>query len=133
MMAPQGPAGLSGEAVAVADRVEQLRAAMLHPTRDALDDLACEQLSYGHSSGVVEDKNAFMDALLSKRSDFISISLSEQTVSVSADAAVVRHTLAGATNDGGKPGNVNLKILLVWQKRDGRWQLLARQAVRYTP
>ena len=46
--------------------------------------------------------------------------------------AVVRHTLAGATNDRGTPGNVTIKVLTIWQKDGGQWCLLARQAVRPT-
>jgi hypothetical protein len=35
------------------------------------------------------------------------------------------------TNDAGKaPGEVNIKVLLIWQKQKGSWKLLARQAVR---
>ena len=43
-----------------------------------------------------------------------------------------RHTLSGTTNDGGKPGNVTIKVLTVWQKEGSQWRLLARQAVRPT-
>jgi len=34
------------------------------------------------------------------------------------------------TNDSGKPGKVQIKVLGVWQKRGNDWKLLARQAVR---
>ncbi|MEK7226911.1 MAG: nuclear transport factor 2 family protein, partial [Bacteroidota bacterium] len=34
------------------------------------------------------------------------------------------------TNDGGKPGEVHLLVMLVWQKQGGKWILLARQAVK---
>ena len=34
------------------------------------------------------------------------------------------------TNDGGKPGTVKLKVLLIFQKENGAWKLLARQAVK---
>jgi ketosteroid isomerase-like protein len=61
----------------------------------------------------------------------VSIDLTEQTISVSDNVAIVRHVLKGKTNDAGKaPGEVHLKILLIWQKQKGSWKLLARQAVR---
>jgi len=117
----------------VAGQVENLRAAMLHPgDRAALDRLVMDELSYGHSNGKVQDKTAFIGALVSGESDFISIALSDQSIKVSGDTAVVRHTLVAVTNDSGKPGNVSLKILMVWKKRDGHWRLLARQAVRFS-
>ncbi|MEQ1678647.1 MAG: hypothetical protein ABL876_18265 [Chitinophagaceae bacterium] len=43
---------------------------------------------------------------------------------------MVRHILNAKTNDGGKPGEVHLRVLLVWQKTGGKWVLLARQAVK---
>jgi len=115
---------------AVAAAVEALRKAMVDPDRETLSRLTMEQLSYGHSSGVVQDKAAFIEALTSGKSDFVSIELSQQTITVVEKTAVVRHILSAVTNDGGKPGQVKIAILLVWQRQEGDWRLLARQAVK---
>jgi ketosteroid isomerase-like protein len=88
------------------------------------------QLSYGHSSGKVEGKDSFIESLINGKSDFVSIDLSDQTITVNNNTAIVRHILNAATNDGGKPGTVKLSILLVWQKQGKQWRLLARQAVK---
>lgn len=131
MMIAQGAAAAPDEE-SVAEQVEQLRAAMLHPgDHTALDRLVLDELSYGHSNGKVQNKGEFIDALVSGASDFVSIALSDQSVKISGDTAVVRHTLVAVTNDSGKPGNVSLKILMVWKKDGGHWRLLARQAVRF--
>src|SRR5688572_12420696 len=118
---------------AVADAVEQLRKAMIDPDDKTLDKLVADKLSYGHSSGQVDDKRIFIDKLVSGQSDFVSIDISEQTISITDKTAIVRHILKARTNDNGKPGEVNLRILLVWQKQNGEWKLLARQALRVTP
>ncbi|WP_061538412.1 nuclear transport factor 2 family protein [Collimonas fungivorans] len=132
MIIAQGAAAAPDEET-VAEQVEKLRAAMLHPgDPTALDRLVLDELSYGHSNGKVQDKAEFIGALVSGESDFISIALSDQSVKISGDTAVVRHTLVAVTNDSGKPGNVSLKILMVWKKHDGHWRLLARQAVRFS-
>lgn len=115
---------------AVADAVEQLRKAMVDADKGILENLVSEHLSYGHSGGAVDDKALFVEKIVSGKSDFISIDLSEQTIAVSGKTAVVRHILKAKTYDGGKPGEVHLRILLVWQKQAGRWKLLARQAVK---
>jgi len=115
---------------AVTAAAERLRVAMVDPTRDALNVLVADELSYGHSGGKVDTKQSFIDDLISGASDFVNITITDQTVKVAGDTAIVRHTLAAATNDSGKPGNVNLKILQVWQRQGGQWKLLARQAVR---
>lgn len=115
---------------AVAAAVETLRKAMVDGDRASLEKIATAELTYGHSSGKLEDKAAFVEAIASGKSDFVTIDLTEQTITVSGDVAIVRHKLAGTTNDGGKPGTVNLAILTVWKKQGKEWKLLARQAVK---
>lgn len=115
---------------AVNAAVENLRKAMVDGDKAGLQNITADQLSYGHSSGRVEDKASFVDNIVTGKSDFVTIDLANQTVSVSGDAAIVRHVLSATTNDSGNPGSVKLNILLVWQKQKGQWKLLARQAVK---
>jgi len=117
---------------AVATAVESLRKAMVDADKKVLENLSSEKLSYGHSSGVVEGKADFVDKIASGKSDFVTIELTEQSISISDKAAIVRHVFNATTNDGGKPGTVKIKVLLVWQKEKGGWKLLARQAVKLT-
>lgn len=118
---------------AVAAAVEALRKAMVDPDKATLEKLTLPQLSYGHSNGMVQNQTVFIEALTSKQSDFVNINLSEQSITVVDRTAIVRHLLSADTNDGGKPGHVNLSILLIWQKQKGEWRLLARQAVKVVP
>ena len=127
----QGPAIESTkDDKAVAAAVESLRKAMIDPDKAVLDRLTLDQLSYGHSSGMVEDKAAFIGALTSGKSDFVTIDLSGQTIVIVEKTALVRHILSATNIDGGKPGQIKLSVLLIWQKVKGEWRLLARQAVK---
>lgn len=117
---------------AVAAAVEQMRKAMVDGNRNELEKIAGDKLSYGHSGGALDTKKDFVEKIASGRSDFVTIDLSDQTISISGKTAIVRHTLNATTNDGGKPGEVHLKVLLVFQKHGGSWKLLARQAVKIT-
>lgn len=110
--------------------VEQLRLTMIDPNESVLNKLASDKLTYGHSGGKVEDKTAFVQTLVTGKSDFVSISFTNQTIQVVGATAIVRHRLDAATNDGGNPGTVKLDIVLVWVKVKNNWQLLARQAVK---
>ena len=110
--------------------VEKLRQAMIAADGATLEELADDNLSYGHSNGNIETKAQFVENIASRKSDFVSINLSEQTIVISQNIAIVRHIFNATTNDGGKPGSIKLKILLVWQKQNGNYKLLARQAVR---
>lgn len=116
----------------VSDAVEQLRQAMISADGALLDRLASFELSYGHSNGNIQNKQEFISSFTSGESVFLSIELSDQTVRVVNDTAIVRHLLLAETNDKGKgPATVKISILLVWVKNDeGQWQLVARQAVR---
>ncbi len=112
------------DAKAVTTAVESLRKALIDGNTTELENLASEKLSYGHSGGAVEGKAEFVEKIASGKSDFVTIELSEQTISVSGKTAVVRHTLNGTTNDGGKPATIKLKILLVWQKENGMYDIV---------
>lgn len=120
----------ASEEMEVAKAVEQLRVAMIAADKMKLETLSAEELSYGHSGGYVEDKAAFVENIVSGKSDFTGIQLSNQTISIAGNTAVVRHVLDADTNDGGKQGNVHLHVLSVWQKQSGQWKILARQAVK---
>jgi ketosteroid isomerase-like protein len=120
----------SKEEAAVGAAIENLRKAMIDGDKSGLQNITADQLSYGHSSGKVEDKTTFVDNIVTGKSDFVTIDLTNQTIVVSGDAAIVRHVLSATTNDSGKPGTVKLNILLIWQKQKGQWKLLARQAVK---
>ena len=115
---------------AVAAAAERLRLAMIDPTAAALAPLVADDLSYGHSGGRVDTKDSFIGDLVNSKSDFVSIAITDQTIKVVGHTAIVRHTLTADTNDSGKPGKVQIKILGVWQQQGGQWKLLARQAVR---
>ncbi|MFD1631664.1 nuclear transport factor 2 family protein [Pseudopedobacter beijingensis] len=114
----------------VENTVETMRLAMISGDRNVLNKLASDQLTYGHSSGKIESKTDFVETLATKKSDFKSITLSQQTVDVQCKTAVVRHVLDADTFDGGKPGKVHLGIVLVFAKDGSNWKLLARQAFK---
>jgi Domain of unknown function (DUF4440) len=117
----------------VAKAVTDLTKVLIDPDAKTLDKLTAEKLSYGHSGGIIEDKAAFMEKIISGRSDFVNINLENQSISISADVAIVRHDLKADIVDGGKPASIHLGVLLIWQKQSGEWKLLARQAIKYLP
>lgn len=115
----------------IADVVEQLRVAMVDANKASLETLTDDKLSYGHSSGHIEGKKEFVEKIVTGQSDFVTLEFSDQTISISDNVAIVRHILIAKTNDAGKgPGEVNLKVLLIWQHQKSGWKLLARQAVK---
>ena len=121
----------SAEAEKVEQAVQALTQAMIEADGPALQRLTSPSLSYGHSSGKVENQSEFVENIVTGGSVFEDIQLENQTVEVLDNTAIVRHIFSAKTNDKGKgPGTVRIGILLVWVKTDAQWALLARQAVK---
>lgn len=118
---------------AVSAAVEKFRQAMVASDKATLEKMSSDQLSYGHSNGLVEDRTAFLEQFVTGQTDFVTIVLSDQTIKIFGDAAVVRHRLVADTNNNKVPGKVDLMVLMVWGKQKGEWKLLARQAVKLPP
>lgn len=130
-LAPRLALAQAGDPAQVAAAVEALNKAMIAVDRAQLDALTSPALSYGHSAGRIEDKAQFIANLESRANAFRKIELSEQTIKISSDEAIVRHLLTGETVDpAGKVTPVRIGVLQVWSKDGGAWRLLARQAYR---
>lgn len=114
-------------------KVAALRLAMIDADAKALKALSSPMLSYGHSGGHIENQAEFIEKIVSGKSDFVTMDLSEQTISISGDTALVRHILNADIKDGGVANTIKLGVLLVWQKQQGEWKLLARQAFKFPP
>ncbi len=116
---------------AVTAAAEKLRLAMVSGEKSVLESLILPELTYGHSGGHIDDAKEFVEKLVTKKSDFLSIDITNQTVQIVGNTAIIRHHFYATTADAGKaPGDVTLDILLVWAKVKNDWKLLARQAVK---
>jgi hypothetical protein len=104
--------------------------AIIRADKPVLESLTADDLSYGHSSGKVESKTQFIDALVNGPFDFLSVNITDQTIKITGTAAVVRHVFTFKYNNKGETGDMKLGVLLVWQKQKGEWKLLARQAYK---
>ena len=115
----------------VTNAAEKLRLAMISGDKSLLEFLILPELTYGHSGGHIDDAKEFVEKLVSKKSDFLTIDITNQNVQIVGNTAIVRHHFYATTADLGKaPGDVTLDILLVWVKAKKDWKLLARQAVK---
>jgi ketosteroid isomerase-like protein len=116
---------------AVAAAVELMRKAMIDGNRADLAKLTDDDLVYSHSSGVEQDKKTFIEAIATRKSNFVAIDLTEQTIKVTGDMAIVRHKLSAKIIKGGNPTSEVLGVMLVFRKQGDAWKLLARQAFHY--
>jgi hypothetical protein len=115
---------------AVALVVEKLNKAIVDPEKGLLESIASEGLSYGHSGGKVQNKAQFVDDLVNGAFNFSSVNALDQTISISGDNAIVRHTLVAKATNAGVPTDIRIGNVMVWRKESGQWKLLARQAFK---
>lgn len=112
------------------DAVSQLYGAMVDGNKDRLEKLTMDGLTYGHSSGKIENKTEYVDGVLHGGFQFSSITPVDQTISTSGKIGIVRHIFKGEGTNNGTPATVSIGCLLVFQKEGGQWRLLARQAYK---
>lgn len=113
----------------IAEAVEKLRKAMVDTDRETLKNLTAEELSYGHASGLIEDKEHFVHAIGS-RDFFKKIELSDQIIQSEGDIAIVRHRFQAEVTINGNFVTPDVRVLQVWKNKEGEWKLVARQAFK---
>jgi ketosteroid isomerase-like protein len=123
---------LTADEEAVAKKLEAFRAAQMAHDGKALEALVAPELSYSHSSGVVQDKAEFLAGATDPKSKFLSLEYKDPWIKVVGDAAIVRfHWVAQSeTVADGKKSDTNLHILMTWLKQGGEWKLLDRGSTK---
>jgi ketosteroid isomerase-like protein len=120
----------AGDEAAVKQSVEAMREALLKADKPQLERLTADQVSYGHSDGRVQNKAEFIDGVMTRKAIVKSITFPDLKISVAGDAAIARHLYESESETDGKPNNVRIGTLQVWQKQGGNWKLLARQGYK---
>jgi len=101
--------------------------AMIDRDRTALEALYAPSLIYTHSNGRQENKTEAIENVVNAKDRFESIDLTDISITIYGSTAIVKAKTAMRMNSG---GTLNLDVLQVWIKLSGRWQLVARQAIR---
>jgi len=127
---PQPVHAQTADEAAVAQAVEALRKAAIAKDRAQFEALMSENLSYGHSAGRIENKQQFIEAATKSKTIYKDMTLVDHNNTVVGNSAIVRHILTIEGENQGKAYTTKVGVLMVWQKEQGSWRLLARQAYR---
>ena len=114
----------------IAQAIERFRVVMVNPDSAVLADLASDDLEYVHSSGTVRNKQGFINEFVQRQTDVTKVTISNQTIKVTGNDAIVRHRLVADSRKAGYPPVIDIIILMVWRKENGKWKMLARQAAK---
>lgn|SRR5689334_12970315 len=116
---------------AILKHLETFRAAQAAGHSDPIAPMLAEELSYSHSSGVVEDKAKVLSGIANAKYKWTSLEYKNPTVRVVGPAAIVRFNFVGEQEfTDGKKTPQNLAILMNWQKQGNEWKLLSRSATK---
>jgi ketosteroid isomerase-like protein len=110
--------------------IGNLGAAMISRDKSALEKLTSGDLSFGHSTAVIQNKSEFLNDVLSGPTIFQKIDISNQTIHFAGDVAIVRNVSSITGTTKGAPLDIKIGVLMIWQKLDGTWKLLARQGFK---
>jgi hypothetical protein len=97
----------------------------------ALEELLANKVSYGHSSGKIENRQEMIHGAVSNTGSYTNFFMEGATVYFEKNTAIVRHVLSATSIDKeGKQSPLHIGILQVWVKQKKQWKLTARQAVK---
>ena len=114
----------------ITNRIALLYKGMVSKDRPTLENLSSEHLTYGHSSGTIENRFEYVEAVMSGPFDFLSIEPVDQRIQITGDTAVARHIFVAKGINDGVDTDVRIGVMMIWLKQNANWLLLARQAYK---
>ncbi len=120
----------ANDEAALTQAIQKFYDAIRDKNAAAFEPLLTHDVSYGHSSGRIENKAEFIANVLKPETRWKTIYAANSRQFFSGDTAISRHVMAGDNERDGKPGTSNMDVMMVWQKQGGAWKLLARQAYK---
>jgi hypothetical protein len=115
----------------ITQREAELYRAMLAFDYTALDGLLSDEVSYIHSTGVVETKAEYFAGLRQGLYEYGDITIPSGQTRLFDGVAMttgVMEMLVGAK--GSAKGTIRLQHVLIWRREASTWRLLLRQATR---
>ncbi len=100
----------------------------------ALQRILADDLRYSHTDGKFDSKADFIRLLREGSMKYEQAEMEEIRVRPLGSAAAVSELVMKLkVNRGGRTAEFRARVLRVWAKMDGRWQLAAHQSARLAP
>jgi len=115
----------------IADRETELYRAMLAFDYTALDAILSDEVSYIHSTAVVETKSEYFAAMRRGLYEYGAIEILSASTRLFDGMAMTTGVMAMLVGANGSAKNtIRLQHVLIWRQEAGTWLLLLRQATR---
>ena len=102
--------------------------AMIDDDFATLEAVLADDLTYGHSSGVVDTKASYIETLRSGKTKYLTFDRAPSVVRLYGDTAIV--TGAATLSLRGQPAPFTLRYTLAYVLREGQWRMVAWQSTR---
>jgi len=101
--------------------------ALLAQDYDAADQLFADELTYCHSNGSQDTKASYMGGLRAGNSRYAEMNMFDMTTRIFGETALLsgKFTAKVIIGGGAREANLLSRVLMVWVKRDGHWQMVA--------
>jgi hypothetical protein len=111
--------------------IEVFRTGVINADKDLLESISADKILYAHVNGRVQNKAEYIEEIVSLQpNDYTAVEMTEQTISIAGNTAVVRHIYSADFISNGADGNMRVGNFMIWQEQEGEWKLLLRQSYR---
>jgi uncharacterized protein (TIGR02246 family) len=94
-----------------------------------LDKILADDLIYCHTGGRIDTKASMLDTLKKFPGRYQKITLSDTKVRIDGNMAVINGSIDFTTTGGGRGVSTQHALTtIVYEKRDGRWQMISEQS-----
>ena len=128
-LTPTASIGAEDDA-AIDQAIQALRQAMLAKDKAQFEVLCADDLTYGHSSGKIENKMEFIASATNPNWHWNTLDFVQTNTKMSGDIGIGRAVLTGVYEAGAKVIPIKDSVLMVWQRQGGQWKLIERQAYK---
>ena len=129
VLSPTASIAAEDDAV-IGQAIEAFRQAMLAKDKAQFEVLCADDLTYGHSSGKIENKMEFIAGATNPNWHWNTLDFVQTNTKMSGDIGIARAVLTGVYEAGGKVIPIKDGVLMVWQRQGGQLKLIERQAYK---
>jgi len=112
---------------------ERREAAMLAADIPTLNALLHDAVTYAHSTGGMDTKQIYLDGVGGGDFVYKTLARDDHTVKVHGDIAMSFYHMVANVQIRGNMHHLNNRMLCVWVREGGKWQLLAVQSGAIPP
>ena len=112
---------------------DKRHAAMLAGDTATLAELLHDEPLYMHSTGGSDSKESYIAGLTDRMFEYNKVERDDQTVRVHGDVGMIYYHMQADVMIRGNPRHLDNRLLAVWVRDDGTWQLIGLQSGSIPP